>query len=68
MHKILVTEQRVFQLSIVKPKPNQLHTNKISQPISHHSKIKTKTIAQLLSTLNQFQTPSQHHGLMHVKA
>jgi len=47
-----------FQLSVVKPKPNQLLTNYTIQPISNCSKTKTKTKAKtnvivwLLLTLN----------------
>ena len=43
-----------FQMSVVKPKSNQLLTNWTTQPISNRSKTKTKTkvIAWLLSTLN----------------
>jgi len=33
-----------YQLIVVKPKPNQLLTNKTTLPISNHSKTKTKVI------------------------
>ena len=41
----LLIQQRESQLSVVKPKPNQLLTSQITQPISSHSKTKTKVIA-----------------------
>ena len=40
-----VIVSRRFQLSVVKPKPNQLRTSETTRPILKHSKTKAKVTA-----------------------